>query len=146
MFTAISRIMNKLLIIKHREDRIIQLILLQKLIVIVERNCETVRDDDARQPGVHYFAEVGGFAAKSNCRSRSLLCKTKQTHFRQVVTRLHDIKTLGQTSLVLAQLIEIGSFDGIVIPPGFERYPPTVVLFQQLSRGLYVGVRNAPTF
>ena len=100
-------------------------------------------------PGRRAFITSPRFAdLPPNARldARTLLGQTQQTRLRQIETRLHHVQTFRQAPLILAQLIQVGALDRVVLAQRFKRHPPTVVLLQQFLRVFDVGVGNAPAF
>ena len=49
----VSRVVNELLIVQHRVDRVVELVFFQKLIVIEEWNREARRNSETRKPGMN---------------------------------------------------------------------------------------------
>src|SRR5207253_3023842 len=83
----VRRIVNELLVIQHLTDRIVEIVLFDKLVVIIERNREPVGNHDARQSRAHYLAKVRRLTAVGYDHLLSLLRQTEQALFGEIETR-----------------------------------------------------------
>src|SRR6185369_16157425 len=79
LFAPVSGIVNKLLIVQQSEDYVVEFVLLDEVVVVVERNREATRNDDARQTRVQHFAEIRRLATERQTRRRTLLGQAQQT-------------------------------------------------------------------
>src|SRR4030095_7596194 len=81
LFSAIGRIVYKLLIVQQPIDLLIEFVVLHELIVVVERNRKAVGHDDTWQPPIHYFAQIRRLTTKRDNRRLPLLGKVEQSFF-----------------------------------------------------------------
>src|SRR5256885_16188967 len=91
---SICRIVNELLIVQHGVNRVIQLVLSQKLIVIEEWNRESGRHRESGNARMNQLTEIRRLRAISDNRGCSLLTQTCDLRYRKIRSRFHHIQPL----------------------------------------------------
>ena len=83
--------MNELLVARHLNDGVVQVVLLNKLIVIIERNAKPIGHSDAGQMCMKHFAKISRFASISDYVFLALFTERCKTLHRKIRSRCHQI-------------------------------------------------------